>query len=251
MLRIASYNIQKAIGADYRRRPSRTVDVLREIDADVVVLQEADRRFGARAAAVPPELIRSRTDLVPAKLAVRPLSLGWHGNAVLVRRGVRVLKSKRLVLPYLEPRGAVEVVVELDQGPLVVIGTHLALTTKWRRRQAEQLAEFAERADMPMLLCGDLNEWPSAGTGLEPLRAVFSEHAPGRTFPAIRPVAALDRFYHCGNLTLEAQVHDTPLARSASDHLPIVARAERLRTRETGPGDPPARHARPAPGKVA
>ena len=227
MLRIASYNIQKAIGADYRRRPSRTIRVLNEMNADVVVLQEADRRFGARAAALPPELIRRETDLVPADLAVRPLSLGWHGNAVLVRRGVRVLKTKRLTLPYFEPRGAVEVVVELDQGPLVVIGAHLALTTRWRRRQAEQLAEFAERADLPMILCGDLNEWPSAGQGLEPLRAAFTEHAPGRTFPAIRPVARLDRLYHCGGLRVRARVHDTPLARSASDHLPILADAER------------------------
>ena len=227
MLRIASYNIQKAIGQDYRRRPTRTVAVLRELKADVVVLQEADRRFGERAAAVPPSLIRQHTDLVPAELATRPKSLGWHGNAVLVRRGVRVLKTKRLVLPFFEPRGAVEVVVELDAGPLVVIGAHLALTTKWRRRQAEQLAEFAGRADMPVVLCGDLNEWPNAGAGLEPLRTVFTEHAPGKTFPAIRPVAALDRFYASGGLQLRARVHDTPIARAASDHLPILADAAR------------------------
>ena len=52
-MRIASYNIRKAVGLDWRRNPGRIVDVLAEIDADVVVLQEADKRVGARAGVLP------------------------------------------------------------------------------------------------------------------------------------------------------------------------------------------------------
>jgi endonuclease/exonuclease/phosphatase family metal-dependent hydrolase len=48
---VASYNMRKAIGLDRRRDPHRVLDVLHEIDADVVALQEADKRFGGRAAA--------------------------------------------------------------------------------------------------------------------------------------------------------------------------------------------------------
>src|SRR3546814_9393521 len=48
MILVASYNMRKAIGTDRRRRPDRTIEVLNELDADVVALQEADRRFGAR-----------------------------------------------------------------------------------------------------------------------------------------------------------------------------------------------------------
>ncbi|MBB4659181.1 endonuclease/exonuclease/phosphatase family protein [Parvularcula dongshanensis] len=223
MLRIASYNIQKAMGHDMRRRPERTLGVLNEMDADVVVLQEADRRFGERISALPRETIARMTDYRIADVAVRPGSIGWHGNAILLKRHVRLLKAKRLDLPYLEPRGAVAAVVELDSGPLIVVGAHLALTTRYRRKQAETLAEYADRAEMPLILCGDLNEWPSAGKGLEPLAGALTEHAPGRTFPAIKPVARLDRLYHCGSLRVSASVHDTPLARSASDHLPIKA----------------------------
>ncbi len=223
MLRIASYNIQKAIGHDFRRKPERTMAVISEIGADVVVLQEADRRFGPRASALPPEMITRLSDYRPAELSIRPDSIGWHGNAILVRKDLPVLKAKRLDLPYLEPRGAVSVVVELEAGPLIVIGAHLALTRKWRRHQAETLAEYADRAQMPLLLCGDLNEWPRAGRGLEPLAGLLHEYAPGRTFPAIRPIARLDRLYSCGQLRVEARVHDTPLARIASDHLPIRA----------------------------
>jgi len=52
MVLVASYNMRKAIGSDRRRRPDRILDVLNEIDADVIALQEADRRFGERSSAV-------------------------------------------------------------------------------------------------------------------------------------------------------------------------------------------------------
>ena len=49
-VKVASYNMRKAIGTDRRRNPERILQVLREIDADIIALQEADRRFGTRAA---------------------------------------------------------------------------------------------------------------------------------------------------------------------------------------------------------
>ena len=223
MLRVASYNIQKGMGHDFRRRPRRTLAVLREMRADVVILQEADRRFGPRLSALPEDQIERLTPYTPADVRVRPGSIGWHGNAVLVRGGLRVIKTKRLDLPHFEPRGAVMAVVDLDGGPLVVVGAHLALATRHRTGQAEALAEFAERADMPLVMGGDLNEWSREGGGLAPLQSALTEHIPGPTFPAFKPIAPLDRFYHCGGLTVEARVHDTPLSRVASDHLPIVA----------------------------
>lgn len=227
MLRVASYNIQKGMGHDLRRKPRRTLAVLREMRADVVILQEADRRFGPRMSALPEEQLDRLTPYSPADVRVRPGSIGWHGNAVLVRDGLKVIKTKRLALPHFEPRGAVMAVVELDGGPLIVVGAHLALATRHRRDQAAELAEFAERADMPLVMGGDLNEWTRKGGGLEPLQTALSEHMPGPTFPAFRPVAPLDRFYHCGALAVSASVHDSPLARVASDHLPIVADVER------------------------
>src|SRR6476660_6044157 len=54
---VASYNMRKAIGLDRKRNPHRVLDVLHEIDADIVALQEADKRFGGRGSAVPHELI--------------------------------------------------------------------------------------------------------------------------------------------------------------------------------------------------
>src|SRR3546814_17047117 len=50
MIKVASYNMRKALGTDRRRNPERILEVLNEIDADVIALQEADRRFGPRIA---------------------------------------------------------------------------------------------------------------------------------------------------------------------------------------------------------
>ena len=52
-LKVASYNIHKAVGLDRQRDPDRIMTILREIDADVIALQEADRRFGLREAVIP------------------------------------------------------------------------------------------------------------------------------------------------------------------------------------------------------
>ena len=61
MIRVASYNIQKSIGTDFRRQPNRILDVLVELDADIIALQEVDRRFGERVTSLTPESIAAAT----------------------------------------------------------------------------------------------------------------------------------------------------------------------------------------------
>ena len=85
-IRFASYNIQKAVGQDLRRDPARTLAAISELDADVIALQEADKRLGKRPTALPRFMIEQQTDYVAADVAETDISLGWHGNAILVRR---------------------------------------------------------------------------------------------------------------------------------------------------------------------
>jgi hypothetical protein len=87
-LRLASYNIRKAVGLDWKRRPERILAVLDEFNADVVVLQEADKRLGNRPAAIPAGLLATHGTYEPIDPGPGP-SLGWHGNAILLRRGLR------------------------------------------------------------------------------------------------------------------------------------------------------------------
>ncbi|HEY0130194.1 MAG TPA: endonuclease/exonuclease/phosphatase family protein, partial [Allosphingosinicella sp.] len=161
MIRVASYNMRKAIGTDRRRRPERTLEVLRELDADVIALQEADRRFGTRASAIPLHMIDEHSDYKPVPFDARDGSLGWHGNALLVRKNVDILHKELLHLPSLEPRGAVMADISLDGEALRVIGMHLDLSGLWRRQQAHFILHHLQtrQAEMPAVLMGDLNEW--------------------------------------------------------------------------------------------
>lgn len=223
---VASYNVHKCVGLDRRFDPVRTMQVISEIDADVIALQEADQRFGDRAGLLDLAAVERETGLIPVPLAGRLKSHGWHGNVVLFRKG-SVASAKQLVLPGAEPRGAVVVDLELEAGPLRVIAAHFGLLRHSRKLQAGTLLTAAElHSDKPTVLVGDLNEWRlgkrSSLRSLEP--AFGPAHAIVPSFPSRFPVLALDRvMVRPHNLLTDVQAHDTALARIASDHLPIRA----------------------------
>lgn len=226
-VKVASYNIHKAIGLDRKRDPERILTVLHEIDADVVALQEADRRFGRRASALPIDMIDNHGRYVPVQLDTRPDSIGWHGNAVLVRRGVKVLATRIVPIPTVEPRGAISVDVEVRGLVLRVVAMHLDLSGIRRRQQVRAILAHCDECvpPLPTVMMGDLNEWSPDGGALREFAARGHEVlAPGRSFHTRRPVAMLDRIVHCGGLSAEAcGVHHSATASRASDHLPVWA----------------------------
>jgi len=243
---VASYNMRKAIGRDRRRNPQRVLDVLHEIDADIVALQEADKRFGGRGSAVPHELIDTHGIYKPVNLGVRhrrPLekarkhadkllklntrNIGWHGNAILVKRHIGVLDCATVELPTLEPRGAVMAELLIGDTPVRIVGMHLDLSGLWRQRQMRALLETiaARPQKMPTVLMGDTNEWRTVAGCLKELEPEFHLAPTGLSFHARHPVAALDRIIVHRDLRIEAAgVHMSHNARRASDHLPIWAR---------------------------
>lgn len=229
MIRVASYNMRKAIGTDRRRLPTRTIDVLREVGADVVALQEADRRFGARLSAIPHYLLDDQSDLRAVDFGVRPDGMGWHGNAILVRKSVEVLDRAVIHIPTLEPRGAVRADLRVRGQRIRVVGMHLDLSGLRRRRQARAIIAHLESMDdtLPTVLMGDLNEWSPEGGCLRDFADHYGFVPCGRSFHARRPVAALDRIMVSPDIAVEAcGVHRSPAARAASDHLPIWATVE-------------------------
>jgi endonuclease/exonuclease/phosphatase family metal-dependent hydrolase len=245
---VASYNVRKAIGTDRKRNPQRVLDVLHEIDADVVALQEADKRFGGRGSAVPHELIdehglyrpvhfgvrhRRVLDRMPggrhvdALLRINTRNIGWHGNAILVKRHIGVLDCAALDIPMFEPRGAVMAELMIGDEPLRVVGMHLDLSGLWRRRQIRSILEAIARRPQKMrtILMGDTNEWRDAAGCLKDFRGSYRVAATGPSFHSRHPIAALDRIIVDKDLNIEAAgVHMSSAARRASDHLPIWAR---------------------------
>lgn len=217
-MRLASYNIRKAVGLDRRRDPARILDVLNHIAADVIVLQEADKRLGPRPSALPRQLIADHTDYEPVALAVTDVSIGWHGNAILVRKGIAVSDPQRITLPGLEPRGAVSAVIE---GRLRVVGVHLGLVRRYRHKQMRSIRLALEHCPHPTAVLGDFNEW-SPRAGMEEFQDHFHIVTPGKSFHASRPMAALDRVGLSPGIALKTGgVIENQLSRVASDHLPV------------------------------
>jgi len=227
MILVASYNMRKAIGTDRRRNPGRVIDVLNEVGADVVALQEADRRFGSRESALPLHMLEEHSDYKAVPFGARHGSLGWHGNAILVRKDAEILHHEMLHIPSLEPRGAVMADVSVHGETLRVVGMHLDLSGLWRRRQAHAILHHLDRREerMPSVLMGDLNEWSVAGGCLRDFANHHQFADCGRSFHARRPVAQLDRIMVSDGIEiLECGAHHSQQARKASDHLPIWAR---------------------------
>lgn len=228
-LTFASYNIHKAVGLDRRRDPDRILAVLHEIDADVVVLQEADRRFGRRESVLPRQSLDDLGHYKPVRLNHRPDSIGWHGNALLVRRGFDVAEAAVVPLPTLEPRGAIRADLLVEGRRVRVVGMHLDLSGLRRRQQVRTILEHVRRCDgdCPTVLMGDFNEWSLHGGCLREFHLPWRVLAPGRSFPSRRPVAQLDRVVVSPEWSsVETGVHRSALAGVASDHLPVFLRAD-------------------------
>ena len=220
---IATWNVHGGVGSDRRYHPARVAQVVDEMQADIVALQEV----GSRASA-------------ENLLAVLVRETGFHavdgwtckqngcdfGNAVLSRYPIAESVRLDLTLPGFEPRGAVDVVIEVPRGPLRVIATHLGLRPRERRDQVKRLLAALEREKpLPTVLTGDVNEWYLWGRPLRWLHRHFKQTPAPATFPAWRPVFALDRLWtEPAPLLAGLRVHATPLSRVASDHLPLVAR---------------------------
>jgi endonuclease/exonuclease/phosphatase family metal-dependent hydrolase len=221
---VASWNIHKGVGGDRRRDLARTAEVIGEIGADILALQEVDTRFGTRTGLLNLEAIEREHGLLAVSVGPGPAH-GWHGNLILVREAV-IDDVHRLTLPGLEPRGALMAEMRVAGYPLRVVGAHLGLLPQSRAAQTRLLVErIGAMDDRPTLLMGDLNEWRRNGRAMDHLARHFVPGAAVPSFPARAPMLALDRIMSCNRAKVhDLEAHDSALARRASDHLPIRAR---------------------------
>lgn len=222
VLRMATWNIHAGVGRDGRYDVNRIIDVLRELRADVIALQEVASLalhgdfFARLRAALPLEVVAGPT-----------LSRDGadFGNALLSRYPVTRRAHLDLTVRHHERRGAIDVEIDVAGQALRVVSTHLGLRPYERRRQVRQILDALDgRPDFPTVLMGDVNEWYLWGRPLRWLHAHFHRPPAPPTFPSRRPLFALDRIWVQPESLLRALLpHRTALARQASDHLPLVA----------------------------
>jgi endonuclease/exonuclease/phosphatase family metal-dependent hydrolase len=232
-LRVASYNIHKCRGLDGRVRPGRIADVLAELDADIVALQEV----------VGPG--NGREEDHARRVAE---GLGYHsvfgqnrihhgaayGNFVMSRFPVLNSWNYNITTWGREPRGVLRADVKVANGPILhLFNVHLGTAYRERCEQArhlvsERILRNPELAGARLLL-GDFNEWfPGLASRLLTSHFEnpnFGAHpARHRSYPGILPFFRLDHIYFDGGLKLDRLAcHRSLKARVASDHLPIVA----------------------------
>ncbi|HVT33182.1 MAG TPA: endonuclease/exonuclease/phosphatase family protein [Rhodanobacteraceae bacterium] len=222
---VATYNVHSGVGVDRRFRPQRIADVIGELGADVVALQEVlspVRGFDVHAH------LGATTGFHLAAMATMQLAGGTFGNALLCRWPILDLAEHGLTVGSREPRGAIDATLGRGRQEIRVIATHLGLRSAERHEQLSRLVELVERRrELPTVLLGDFNATRAKSREIRAHAERLGTASVLATFPSIAPVLPLDRIFALhGAEIVDVAVHRSRLARVASDHLPLVATIE-------------------------
>ncbi|HEY6644760.1 endonuclease/exonuclease/phosphatase family protein [Povalibacter sp.] len=228
-LSVASYNIHSGVGLDRHCSSGRIVRVLKELDCDLYALQEVDNQPGDHEESLQLERFARDMDMtaVPGLRIVR--HTGEYGNAIVTRLPVLNVRRHDLSHSWFEPRGALDIQVEVAGAPLRVIATHLGLRRSERKVQWRALMSHLAEAppDMPTILLGDMNEWYRPAATLREAHRAFGEPPAPVGFPSFAPCLALTRIWVKPRIALQSvTVHRSETARRASDHLPVRAQID-------------------------
>lgn len=235
-LRIATYNVHGCFGTDRKLDPARIAAVIAECEADIVALQEVDVARARSGGIDQAQAIAGHLDMVSHFHPALHLEEERYGDALLTALPTRLVKAGALPSRG-EPRGALWVEVPVDGALLQVFVTHLGLSGGERVRQAETLigpgwfgAPMPENARV--VLAGDLNAVSRSACYRLLARRLKDAQVeacgrPGATFPSRLPLLRIDHILVGDGIRVRKTfVHDTPLARRASDHLPLCADME-------------------------
>jgi endonuclease/exonuclease/phosphatase family metal-dependent hydrolase len=232
-----TYNVHRCEGVDRRVDVSRIAAVIAEHEPDIVCLQELD-------------VGRARTGYVDQACSIaEQLSMSYHfhpamrveaelyGDAILTHLPERLIRSGPLPsvrgVPGLEPRGALWVAIEIGDATLNVFNTHLGLVPREQRAQAAALVgdQWLGHPDCtgPTLLTGDFNAtsltrpYQTLVRRLADCQRSLGLRPSVKTFPSSFPAIRIDHCFTSPEVVVTAvKAPFSPLARMASDHLPLV-----------------------------
>lgn len=222
-VKLATYNIHASIGADGQFKPARIAQVLNELNADVVALQEVEHHNVEGCDLLEYLAIETESSAIAGPTLLRDTRR--YGNALLTKLPAISDSCVDLSVPGREPRCALNVRFDWNGLRVLVVATHLGLKSRERRLQVRRLLTLfdSESFDIAILM-GDINEWFLWGRPLRKLHENFKHSPACATYPACWPFLSLDRIWvRPRNLLESVKTHDTPTARIASDHLPLKA----------------------------
>lgn len=223
-LTLATYNIHAGIGADGQFKPARIVQVLQELNANIIALQEVEHHAVEGCDLLDYLAIETKSTAIAGPLLLRDTR--YYGNALLTTLPVMSVNRVDLSLQKREPRGALNVVLNWNGMRVQVISTHLGLRSWERRSQIRRLLTLLDSSAAEItILMGDINEWFFGARSLRWLHGYFQQHPTTyATYPACLPFVKLDRIWvRPSNFLADIAVHGSSTARAASDHLPLKA----------------------------
>jgi endonuclease/exonuclease/phosphatase family metal-dependent hydrolase len=220
---------------DGRIRPSRVADVLSELDADVIALQEVVSLKSGRKEQNQAQYLADAVGYDYHIGETRKLRGAIYGNVVISRFPVKEVRVYDLSASQTsEARGCIRCDLEIAPGKIIhVFNIHLGTGYMERRKQARLLMSrevlLSPSLKHPRLIIGDFNEW-TRGLVSRTLQQSFESvdiqlHLNRKkTYPGMMPFMHLDHMYFDRELALEAfSLHRSRMALVASDHLPLVA----------------------------
>ncbi|HSB12745.1 MAG TPA: endonuclease/exonuclease/phosphatase family protein [Blastocatellia bacterium] len=233
-IRVVTYNIHRCRGLDRRVRPARIVDVLREMDADIIALQEVVSLRGGAREKDQARFISEEMGMTCAVGGTRIHNGGIYGNVVLTRLPLVESRNYDISVHGREQRGCMRADISANgSGLLHVFNVHLGTAFIERRHQGRKLVNNAilnnEELSGARILVGDFNEWTRGLTtrllATHLTSADIRTHLlRSRTYPGVLPLLHLDHVYFDNSLELEAMtLHKSRTAIVASDHLPLIA----------------------------
>ena len=230
--RIATYNIHKGRGMDGRVRIERILRVLREVEADIVALQEVMNHEQRTPAEHQARYLADQLGYFYSVGETRKHRSAAYGNVTLSRWKFEAVSHIDLSIAGREPRAALRTDIRAGTEILHVFNVHLGTAVRERRAQARLIDRHLLKAlDVPgqRIVMGDFNDW-NHGLVSKTLASEFhltdlAEHLPRtRGYPALLPLVHLDHIYLDHRLQIEkARFHRNRLSLLASDHLPLVA----------------------------
>ncbi|HEV2272530.1 MAG TPA: endonuclease/exonuclease/phosphatase family protein [Acidobacteriaceae bacterium] len=232
---VLTYNVHKCRGMDARVNPARIVNVLREIDADVIALQEV---LGSHEDAG-----QDQAKFIAQELGFdvhfgenRRLNGGAYGNLLLSRFPLRAVRNHNISTEGREERGCLRADLDLGGTTLHVFNVHLGTGFFERRQQAGKLVSPEILHDPELrgarIVLGDFNEWTRGKTsqmlGQNFEKVDVQTHlGRSRTYPGLFPLLHLDHIYFDPALKMRRlSLHKSRAALLASDHLPLIAEFE-------------------------
>lgn len=232
-VRVATYNVHKCIGMDQRLRPDRILHVLKEIDADIIALQEVVSLNGLTREHEQPRYLAEELGYEYIMGDVRKHRGGMYGNLILSRSRITEQCTYNLSVERREERGCVRADVEWNGQKLHIFNVHLGTSYFERRHQGRKLVAAEcithEQFQEPRIVLGDFNEW-TRGLATKLLKTHFASvdirtHLNrARTYPGFFPMLHLDHIYYDHCLDLQSvHLHKSRTALAASDHLPLIA----------------------------